>query len=220
MSYPILDSSVKWALASYKKTPNFNSVVQKNVASHGNAGISLKPFCTWDFDLSLPTSNGSIAQTSSIVSLFIGTFAATQGQTGLWLFNDVTDNTVSSSNGGMLNVTAGASAPLGNTGDGSSKDFQLARSLGGLAWDVIQNLNGNPTVLVNGSSTSAFSVSDTGVISFTSAPANGATLAWSGNFRFLCRFSGDSFSDLSMVGYNSNGALWTCSSVKFSSEFV
>ena len=42
----------------------------------------------------------------------------------------------------MLNVTSGAAAPMGTTGDGTSTQFQLARSIGGVAWDGDQNLNG------------------------------------------------------------------------------
>lgn len=220
MSYPILSSSIKWKLETYKKTPNFNSVVQKTAANRGNAGFALKPFCTWDFELELPTSNGSLGSTSSIVAQFIGILAATKGQAGLFLYDDVTDDTIAAANSGMINVTPGAASPLGMVGDGVSTQFQLVRSLGTQAWDIIQNLNGTPTIYVNGTPTAAFSISSTGVVTFTFAPASNATLTWAGNIYFLCRFEKDTFSDLSMVGYNASGPLWRCSGVKFSSEFV
>jgi hypothetical protein len=219
MSYPIISASIKWKLEGYKKTPNFNSVVQKTAASRGNAAASLKPFCTWDFDLELPANQSSILATSSIVSEFIGNFAATQGQGGLFLFNDVTDNTVTVATSGMLDVTPGSSTPMASTGNGTSTQFQLVRSLGSIGWDVIQNLNGSALVYVNGVLTSV-TMSSAGVATFSSAPANASALTWSGSFYFLCRFSSDSFKDLSMVGYNPNGPLWQCTGITFSSEFV
>jgi len=220
MAYPILSSSVKWKVESYKKTPNFNSEKQGNAAGRGVSAVSLKPYCTWDFDIELPTSSGSILSVSSQVSELIGVHAACNGQAGLFLYSDYTDNAVSTGVSGMLDVTPGSATPMASIGNGASTQFQLARSLGGVAWDIIQNLNGSINGYIDGTLTTAYSVSSTGVITFTSAPASNTTLTWSGDFYFLCRFAADSFSDLSMIGYNQGGALWTCSGVKFSSEFV
>jgi uncharacterized protein DUF2460 len=227
MSYPILSSSVKWKLESYKKTPVFNTVVQKNAASRGNAATSLKPYPTWDFGVELPTNVSSLLTSSSIVSQFVGCFAAAQGQGGLFLYSDYTDNSVTTGMSGMLDVTSGSATPMSSVANGSSTQFQLVRSLGGLAWDVIQNLNGTPSIYVNGSllPSSDYSISSTGVVTFSygspaGGPPNGATLTWSGNFYFLCRFGEDSFKDLSMVGYNASGPLWQCTGIQFGSEFV
>lgn len=224
MSYPILSSSVKWKLESYKKTPVFNTVVQKNAASRGNAATALKPYPTWDFNCELPATNGAnLITSSSIISQFLGIFGEVQGQGGLFLYNDYTDNSVVLTLSGMLDVTANSATPMASVGNGTSTAFQLVRSLGGLSWDVIQNLNGAIVVKVNGTTKTLgtdYSVSSTGVVTFTSAPANNATLTWSGSFYFLCRFAEDSFKDLSLVAYNANGAVWTCSNIAYSSEFV
>jgi hypothetical protein len=221
MSYPILSSSVKWKLESYKKTPVFNTVLQKNAAGRGVAATSLKPYPTWEFNVELPAnvSQYNLLSSSSVISQFLGCFGEAQGQGGLFLYSDYTDSSVTTGMSGMLNVTPGAATPMGTVGDGTSTQFQLVRSLGGLTWDVIQNLNGGANCYVN-SSLASCSISSTGVVTFTSAPANNATLTWSGDFYFLCRFGADSFKDLSMVGYNASGALWQCTGISFSSEFV
>jgi uncharacterized protein (TIGR02217 family) len=225
VSYPILSSSVKWKLESYKKTPVFNTVVQKNAAGRGVAATSLKPYPTWEFNVELPmnVSASNLLTSSSIISQFIGLLGELAGQGGLFLYSDYTDNSVTTAMSGMLNVTSGAAAPMGTVGDGSSTEFQLVRSLGGLSWDIIQNLNGAASIYVNGTlktNGTDYSISSTGVVTFASAPANNATLTWSGNFYFLCRLGADSFKDLSMVGYNASGALWTCTGISFASEFV
>ena len=51
-----------------------------------------------------------------------------------------------------------------------------------------------------------------GLVTFASAPAAGAALAWTGYFGFLCRFDGD---DLDFEQFMSN--LWKADSVKFRS---
>ncbi len=220
MSYPVLSSSVNWKLESYKKTPVFNSSVQKNAAMRGISAASMMPFPSWDFQVELPANKSSILTTSSIISQFLGVFGACQGRGGLFLFNDATDNSVSLTVGGMLDVTPGSANPMSATGNGTSTNFQLARTLGGLSWDMIQNLNGSIVVEVNGTTTVPASISSTGVVTFTSAPAGSAALTWSGNFYFLCRFAEDSFKELSMIGYNASGPLWQCGGISFSSEFL
>ncbi|MGA7590210.1 MAG: DUF2460 domain-containing protein [Candidatus Sulfotelmatobacter sp.] len=203
-----------------KKNPNFNTVFQKVAAGRGNASVSLKPYPTWDFEFDMDRITGNEALAASTVASFLGTQMACQGRNNLFLFTDPQDNTVSYATSGMLNVTAGAAAPMGTAGDGSSTQFQLARSIGGVAWDVIQNLNGSITVKVNGTVTTPSSISSTGVATFSSAPASGATLQWAGNFFFLCRFSADTVDATRSYTINSGTDQWDFLSIKFSSEFV
>ena len=210
-----------------KKTPNFNTVKQKVAASRGNAAVSLKPYPTWDFEFDLDHITGNEAAASSVLAEFFGTFMATAGGAALFLFTDPQDNTVATSSSGMLNVTPGAASPMGLTGDGTSTQFQLARQIGGVAWDIIQNLNGGITVKVNGSVVTNYSVSNTGVITFTpvgsppvAAPPNGATLTWTGSFYFLCRFDEDIVDATRSFTTNSGTDQWLVAAVKFSSEFV
>jgi hypothetical protein len=134
---------------------------------------------------------------------------------------DTNDSSVSLANSGMLNVTPGAATPMGMTGDGTSTQFQLARQIGAGGWDVIQNNNGNPTsVRVNGTPTGAYSLSSTGVVTFSSAPASSANLTWAGDIYFLCRFTDDSLADLARTGFNATSALWSVSNIKFESVLI
>jgi uncharacterized protein (TIGR02217 family) len=220
MSFVIMPTMPLSLAAGLKKTPNFNTVRQKVAAGRGNAAVSLKPYPTWDFEFSLDHITGNEAAGSSVIAQFFGTFMACGGGTGLFLFTDPQDNAVATANSGMLNVTPGAATPMGIAGDAVSTKFQLARSIGGLAWDIIQNVNGTPTIYVNGTPTAAYSISSTGVITFTSAPANGATLTWSGSFYYLCRFDADTVDATRSFTTNNGTDQWDVNSIKFSSEFV
>lgn len=73
-------------------------------------------------------------------------------------------------------------------GDGSTKKFQLARSLGG--WlDAVYAPVGAQTIKVAGLTVSPVSISATGLVELASAPANGAAVTWSGGFGWRCRFA-------------------------------
>jgi uncharacterized protein (TIGR02217 family) len=218
MSLPIMPTLPLSMQKGLKKSPSFNSVVQKTAAKRGNSGISLTPYPCWSFEFSLDAITGNEAVVSSTLASFMGAFMATNGGAGLFLFTDPQDSTASYANSGMLNVTPGAATPMGSTGDGTSKVFQLARSIG-VAWDIIQNLNGSITVRVNGSVVTPASVSSLGVVTFTTAPAGGATLTWAGTFYFACRFSSDSVESVRSFTINSGIDQWNISGVTFESEF-
>jgi len=221
MSYQVLDSTVQ-PLVGLKKAPKGNNIRQMTAARRGNVTVSLMPFPTWAFEADL-LATGTQGLATSQLALFQGLYIATNCGASLWLFNDVTDNSVTTANSGMLNVSSGAATPMGLTGDGSSTQFQLARSIGGLGWDVIQNLNGSPSIYVNGSlktPVTDYSVSSTGVVTFTSAPASGATLTWSGDFYFLCRFTEDTLDSLAAIGFSSSATVWQVGSVKWETEFL
>lgn len=83
-------------------------------------------------------------------------------------------------------------------GDGATQTFQLARIVGdGTPYEAIEPvyaLWGAPVVKINGTPTTAFTVSAWGQITFSSAPANGAELSWSGRFLYVCRFDQDKLS--------------------------
>src|ERR1035441_7453533 len=155
MAYTIMPSMPIAMSKGLQKVPVFNSVVQKTTANRGNSAASLTPYASWAFEFDLDHVQGNEALASSVISQFHGTFMACNGQTNLFLFTDPQDNAVSLTNSAMLNVTAGAAAPMGTTGDGTSTQFQLARSIGGVAFDIVQNVNGSPVIKVGGSTKSA-----------------------------------------------------------------
>lgn len=107
------------------------------------------------------------------------------------------------------------SAPLG-TGDGTTTTFQAQRqtTIGNISFiEPILAFYGTPTVYDNGVATSAFTIGELGQITFTSAPASGHTLTWSGNFFFLCNFEKDSLDNLAQIA----SGFWSLSQLSFRS---
>lgn len=83
------------------------------------------------------------------------------------------------------------------TGNGTDTDFQLIASYqnsGSVGSpELIQNLNGSPTIYQNNAvvSPSAYTINPLGVVKFTSARPLGADLRWTGDFYYRVRFSED-----------------------------
>jgi len=167
----------------------------------------------------------------SIIAAFFDIYMQSLGSGQFFLIADPRDNTVSPGSGVLLNVTPGAASPMSQFGDGTSTQFQLARIIGpsGLAIDIIQNVNGSPTLYINGEAFYGYSISEFGVITFNPSiyvPQPTDELTWSGQFYFLCQFSEDTLADLARVGTTPNvydpatqEGLWTCGNIKFSSIF-
>lgn len=85
--------------------------------------------------------------------------------------------------------------PFG-TGNGMTKSFQLTRTrgAGGFGFtEPCQNIASVASVKSAGSvvAPANYSVDGTGRITFVTAPANGASLTWSGGFYYRCRFAKD-----------------------------
>jgi hypothetical protein len=202
-----------------KKSPQFNSIVQRPVAGKSVAAASLQPYPTWGFEFDFDRIQGNELALSSVLALFMGIHMVSQGRTFPFLFLDPQDSTVIQNTSAMLNVTSGAAEPMGLTGDGVSTQFQLARVIGGQGYDIIQNVIGTPLIYVNGTPTASYSISGTGVITFNTAPPNFATLQWAGNFYFYCRFLSDTMDYTRVFTQNSGTDLWDVDSIKFETEF-
>ena len=75
------------------------------------------------------------------------------------------------------------------TGDGTTTQFQLLRSYGGFSEPVAAS-SGSPTAYANGTAVAAtFNSPTPGYVTFTTPPAAGAALTWSGGYYFQCRFA-------------------------------
>lgn len=223
MSYPVMSTSIPWSLikGGFKKTPDFNTVVQPTAASRGDSSYSLKPYGTWLFEIDLAFVLGGPAIAASLVKSFLGTFMACSGRANYFQFTDPTDAVVGLDQGIMLNVTPAAPIPMGQAGDNASTLYQLARSVDD-GVDILQNVT-NLVVKVDGTTQalgSDYTVSDTGVVTFVTVPGAAAVLTWSGNFTYLCQFTDDNLKELAMVNKNSAGWVWDCPSIKFESRFV
>ena len=108
-------------------------------------------------------------------------FNAAAGQIGHFLYCDPDDNQVSSQ--------------LIGVGDGSTTAFQLVRAFGGYV-EPIWAPNVVSAITVGGIASSAWTVSSfdsatPGLVTFSSPPATGASIAVSFSFYFPCRFEDD-----------------------------
>jgi hypothetical protein len=179
------------------------------------------PYPTWDFELDLNSVQGGESVAGSVLASFLECYIKCCGGGAYFLFTDPNDSAVSLAGSVMLNVTPGAAAPMGVTGDGTSTQFQLARKIG-TAPDIQQNVTVTQVQVagVNKALGTDYSLSATGVITFVAAPAASAALTWAGSFQYLCRFTDDTLKDLARVSKNNSGFLWSCSSIAFESVFV
>jgi hypothetical protein len=176
----------------------------------------LKAYATWDFSLDLNVISGA-ENVASVFQSFLGCYLKCCGGAGFFLFTDPNDNTVSQVEGCLLNVTPGAAAPMGQSGDGVSTTFQLARNID-QGVDILQNASAE--VYVNGVVDATGSLSATGQYTFTTPPPAAAELTWDGAFQYLCQFSDDTIKELARVNKNAGGFLWSSSSIDFESFFL
>jgi hypothetical protein len=204
MSFPIFPTfasnagAIAWPV---KKTPSFRTIVQTPANNRGENRISLTPFPIWKFELEFSMLTGDWSQPTSALATLAGFLGSLQGSYLPFLYSDPYDNNV-------LVMSFG-------TGNGSTTAFQLTRTVNGMV-DLIQNLNGTPTIQVAGVTTTPLSISPTGLVTFSSAPANGANITWTGSFYFLCRLEEDEWTDLEEFLYQ----LWEFRSLKFRSVLL
>ncbi len=96
---------------------------------------------------------------------------------------------------------------------GPQLEQSLATTPGPYFQTLASDYYGGPWITAAGAlvDAAAYTIAN-GLVTFASAPAAGAALAWTGYFGFLCRFDGD---DLDFEQFMSN--LWKADSVKFRS---
>jgi|ERR1017187_7045695 uncharacterized protein (TIGR02217 family) len=222
MSYPVLSNLPISMAKGLKKYPVFNTVVQKVAAGKGNASFGLKPFPTWNFSFDLDSISGNESYITSAVSAMLGVFIACGGQNKVFLFNDTQDNFVNKYTSAMVDITPNSTTPMALVGNGVSTQFQLARNIGGIvgATDLIQTVNGNINVYINGTITTACTLSQSGIVTFTTAPTFGQVVTWAGSFYFPCRFDSDTIDATRTFTRNSGNDLWDMNSIQFDSEFI
>jgi uncharacterized protein (TIGR02217 family) len=130
--------------------------------------------CRWDV--------GSIHRSKADIEALIAFFhAAAQGQEGLFLFRDFTDDTFDN--------------PVG-TGDGGTAEFQLVKvyATGPYASTrrLTHPLEGTVGVRLDGALVSGWSLDySTGLLTLASAPGAGVVVSAAGTFEVLCRFAQD-----------------------------
>ena len=177
------------------RTAVWSTKVQTSISGK-ETRLGLWSYPIWEYDI------GYELLRSDNVNLELQTLAnfynSRQGSYDDWLFNDPDDNRT-------------ALAPFG-IGDGATTAFQLSRPLiAGGATEPVRAVNTITQVRKAGAATAAYALNAyTGVITFTTAPAAGAALDWSGSFWWRCRFMDDTF-DLTKFLQT----FWDAKSLKF-----
>ena len=168
-SFPSL-SGIEWPL---KRKVIWKTLKQESLSGK-TTNIPLWTFPRYQWSASFSTLRYAVglAEYQSLM----GFINALSGAAQPFYYTDTNDNTVSGQSFGL--------------GDGATTSFQLVRALGGYA-EPMQSIVGTPVITVSGTPTTAFTVSNVGVVTFTTAPAVSAALLWSGSFRWLCRLDSD-----------------------------
>lgn len=158
------------------KSPRFNTSIQSAVdMSEVRVSFSATPI--WDFTRSYELLRDNV--TNNELKQLGGFFLARYGSWDNWLFLDADDGTA------LLE-------PFG-TGDGVTTAFQLKRAFGAFT-ESVSNVANAPSIYKAGvlqTVTTNYTISSTGLVTFTAAPAAAAALTWSGTYYYRCRFNED-----------------------------
>lgn len=169
---------------SRTKTPEWKTIVHQSVnGKESRTQMMSSPI--WNFTLQYnalrTTSNGNeLAKMLSFYNQMGGSYHT-------FLYLDPDDNIVTNQ------VFAVA--------DGTTTSYQLYRNIYSFL-EPIQNVNGTPQIFADGTLlTSGYTISSTGVVTFTTAPSAGQSLSWTGSFYFRVRFTNDT-QDYDQFMYN------------------
>lgn len=193
------------------KTPTWSTAIQTAASgSEVRAGWYSAP--RYQFKLDHPVLRDfnatQLPPYGSELQQLIAFFNQRRGRYGFFFFYDPTDNA--------------ATSETIATGDGATSSFQLTRTVAKgtpyAAIEPVYALWNNPTSLTVGgvakNSPADYSIAPWGVITFTTAPAAGAQIAWSGNFLFVCRFDTDALEHRQLMA-----TLWEQQGLPFVSIF-
>jgi uncharacterized protein (TIGR02217 family) len=178
----VLFPKIRGLAWNISKTPTFSTDIQESLAGRE---VRIQNFQNpiWEFTLHYeyllndPKFRDENEQTP--LEALLGFFLARGGQFDDFLLNE-TDLT------GRLEDSIYSGQPIG-TGDGTTRNFQLVRNVGGFLEAVQNPSNQSATVYVNGSAKiqgSDYTVGN-GIVSFTTAPLNGTVIT--ADFIFLHR---------------------------------
>ena len=142
--------------------------------------LSVSDVPTWRFKAQYEFVADNSPDNSDLQKLF-GFFLSCGGRFRTFYFHDIYDDEAT--------MTRFAFA------DGATTAFQITRQVAaGTPYafnEPVFAFIGSPTIYIDGKATTAFSVGDYGLIQFNTPPNDGASLTWTGNFMFFCRFDVD-----------------------------
>ena len=186
---------------SVHKKPTFSTIVASHVSGREVRDAHYaNPI--WQFELTYEgldsSSNSYPGLGADSLQTLMGFFLQMQGQYGVFLYTDPTDNSAT-------NQTFA-------TGDGATATFTLARSLGGFLEPVGWVTSVSNVTLNGANQSSGWSASTPNSLVFNAPPGAGVLIGATFAYAFQCRFDGD---DLDFEQFMQN--LWTAKSVKFRS---
>lgn len=192
-----MPAGIRWGVT---KAPRWNTRVQTAVGGR-ETRVAFASLPVWRWAVSFEFLRQSV--TNQEFQYLAQFFNDRRGRWDSWLYNDPTDNTATDMNFG--------------TGNASTTAFQLNRKLytSGVLSESVYNLNGAPVIKKNGvtlATPADYSVSASGLVTFTSAPAVAAALTWTGAYYWRVRFDQD-IADFD----NFMSALWSLGELSFSS---
>lgn len=184
--FPSLDG-LTWPVT---RTPVWNNHIQGAVGGR-ETRVSLSSIPRWRWALGYnflrgytPTVGNAFTEWQTLANFF----NARQGSYDSFLYTDPNDYTIAD--------TSPSTRQIFGTGTGARTQWQLVRTLitGGFE-EPIYNVNGTAKIYksdVLQTVATNYTISGTGLITFTVAPANGAVLTWSGSYYWRARFLDDS----------------------------
>jgi uncharacterized protein (TIGR02217 family) len=171
---------------SVVKAPTFQTRIQRAVSGRELRALDY-PYPLWQFTLGFEFLRDNPAAGYDELRTLLGFYMLSQGAFGTFLFQDPSDY---QANGQAI-----------GTGNASQTLFQLVRAIGaalpggGFAEPILAP-NLVSAVYFNGvvQSPAAYSVDpNTGLVSFSAPPGNGAVVSADFSFYFRCRFIDDSY---------------------------
>jgi uncharacterized protein (TIGR02217 family) len=198
MALPLFPNTpgITWPV---KKKPGFATQIQQSLAGRRTpVRFQFEPRWSYEMQIEFLRNFGGRIEFQNLLNLF----AQTAGSYGTFLFDDIDDNAVTDQTIGI--------------GDGANKVFALLRTYAGFNQRVAAT-KAAPVIKVNGivASGSSYTISPTGVVTFTSPITNGQPVTWTGGYYWVCRFDDD---QLDLAQFMSNW--WEVSSLKFSTEII
>jgi hypothetical protein len=187
---------------SVRKKPTFATIVASHVSGREvRDALYVNPI--WEFELAFDgldsSANGQYSGLGAeSLQALMGLFLQCQGRLSSFLYADPTDNAVNGQN-----IAAG---------DGATTTFAFARTLGGFLEPVGWVTNVSQVTVGGVAQGSGWSLSPPNSLVFSTAPASGALIGWTGAYAFQCRFDDDT-ADFEQFMQN----LWRLDSLKFRS---
>lgn len=138
---------------------------------------SYMAYPAWEYTLQYDFLRSAVA--FSELQTLVGFFNQMRGAFDDFLWSVPEDNAVTNYQFGL--------------GDGATVSFQLTKAFGGFV-EPVYNVNGTPVIKKSGvtqSTPADYTISSTGLVSFTSPPAVSAPLTWTGSFYQRMRFAKD-----------------------------